>query len=93
LKDFLASTEKYYLFEGKLIPIGLTTTTLQEAKDGDNLNFGSFEFYPLYDDVVFTDDVSLPDDPNTGAGGSAGGGYNYLIDDDTQPGTTYYDDL
>lgn len=93
LKDFFASPDKFYLYQGRLIPIGLDTDTLQLAKDGD-LNFASFQFYPLYDEVVFTDDSSLPDNSINSPGSSAGApeAFNAIWDDDDNEGNdTYYD--
>lgn len=79
LDDFLLSDEKYLVYNGRLIPVGISTDSLKQAPDGENLNGAAFEFYPLYDEVVFTDDTSAPDN-TLPDGGTDAAGYNAIID-------------
>ncbi len=81
LKDFFASEEKYLVENGRYIPVEITSDNLKETMDGENLHAAEFTYATLYDDSVYTDDVTAQDNPNT-SGGSAGGPtvYNVIID-------------
>ncbi len=93
LNDFLVSPEKYYATGGRLLPIGLSTSALNEATDGDNLNAASFEFYPLYEGDVFTADLTLADNATSGGGsGSGSHGFNTVLDDGQNDDNVFYDE-
>lgn len=72
LRDLMAS-QKIYLWKvlpagedlpgnEALVPVGLNTQNLKDAEDGVNVYASSLEFYPLYDDVVWTEDPALVTD-------------------------------
>jgi hypothetical protein len=92
LGDFMVSPEKYFVVDGRLVPIGLTNNSINEAPDGDNLNATAFEFYPLYEGTVFTADLSMADNSTSGGGsGSAQKGFNVVRDDGKNFDTVFYD--
>jgi hypothetical protein len=62
LRDLLASSRIYVWNNGRLIPIGLNTTNLQDAEDGVNVYANTIEYYPLYQDEVWTEDPALVSD-------------------------------
>lgn len=92
LNDFMVSPEKYYYDNGQLIPIGLTTTSINLPVDGENTKAAAFEFYPLYDGVVFTSDLSLVDNSISGSGsGNAPNVFNKVRDDGQNNDALFYD--
>lgn len=94
LNDLMVSDEKFLAVQGQLIPIGISTDSLKFPEDGNNLNGAAIEIYPLYDEVVFTDDLTQPDNANTAIGaGGAPVGYNMIIDDGKNDDNIYYDNI
>lgn len=55
LRDFYASRNRFLYGGGKLTPIGILTKDGKDAPDGTNVYAGSFEYYPLYDNDVVTE--------------------------------------
>jgi hypothetical protein len=67
LRDFMLSGRIYIYMPASetLIPIGLNTKNLKDAADGVNVFASSFEYYPKYEQDVWTEDAGLADDPLT----------------------------
>ncbi len=68
LRDLIAS-HRIFLYDpaassaqAKLIPIGLNTKNIKDAMDGTNVYAGVIEWYPLYQEEVFTEDAGMADD-------------------------------
>lgn len=65
LRDFALSPAIFAWEDGKLIPIGLNTTNLKDAPDGENVYASAFEYYIKYEEVTWTEepqaDVPLND--------------------------------
>lgn len=59
LRDLLLSHKIYLYQDGVLIPIGLNTKNLKDAMDGTNVYANSFEYYPLYEEQVYTEDPAV----------------------------------
>lgn len=92
LQDFLISEERYLVSGDRLIPIGLKTDKMLITQDGDNLHAASFEFYPLSDEWVYTDDPKQVDILITnGSGTGISKGFNVISDEGDYD--NYYDDL
>ncbi|QTE38490.1 hypothetical protein J3L18_05280 [Mucilaginibacter gossypii] len=93
LKDFLASEDKYVYQDGRLIPIGIKADSLDQPADGANLNAGTFEYYPLFDEVTYTDNADQPDDThNSGGLIPTSNTYDAIWDDDNNDDDLAYDD-
>jgi hypothetical protein len=94
LNDFFISQEKYLVSDGSLIPVGISTDNLKQPQDGTNVNGASFVYNPLYDEVVYTDDITQPDNTNTSSGSSgAPVAYNAIVDDDDNDNNPFYTEL
>nr|WP_199082924.1 hypothetical protein [Pedobacter sp. ASV19] len=60
-RDFYLSPLKYILFAGQLLPIKVTSKTISEIVDGENLYAQKFEYQYLFDDQAYTEgDVFTP---------------------------------
>ncbi|RQO65073.1 hypothetical protein DBR40_24685 [Pedobacter sp. KBW01] len=71
MRDFFLSPLKYRIAGNQLLPLKVTTKTITEIEDGNNLLAQKFEYQYLYDDHAFTEgDVQEPGiiyiDENTG---------------------------
>ncbi len=88
LRDLLASRTKYIWDNGALIPIGLNTKNLKDTPDGINAYAVAIEYYPLYLEETFTEDISqVSDDEITALLGETGGGLIVPHPDLTSAGT------
>lgn len=56
LRELLLSHKIYIYEDGVLIPIGLNTKNLKDALDGTNVYANVLEYYPLYQQEVWTED-------------------------------------
>jgi hypothetical protein len=92
LKDFFISEEKFLVSGTRLIPISIASDSLKEGLDGDNMNAAQFVYTKKYDDNLYTDDITYPDNPIAG-GGSQGGqrGFNVVRDDGKNNDNVFYD--
>ena len=72
LRDLMLSPKVYEYKNGRLIPVGISTTDLKDAMDGDNLYANSFEVYPLYQENVFSEADDVTDDSINDLLGDAG---------------------
>ncbi|MHB8209069.1 hypothetical protein [Mucilaginibacter sp.] len=94
LKDFMASTEKYWYSNGVMIPIGISSDSIKQPSDGENMQTAQFEFFPLYDEFVYTDNPDQADMPNTSAGViGTPVGYNAIIDDGNNNFNNFYQSI
>ncbi len=60
-REFFISAFKYILNSGKLLPIRVTSKTIGEIEDGNNLYAQKFEYQYQYDDEAYTEgDVYSP---------------------------------
>jgi hypothetical protein len=62
LRDFASSTHKFLYEDGRLIPIGISSTDFKDAPDGTDVYAGSFDFYYLMEESRYTETPGLPDD-------------------------------
>lgn len=63
-REFFVSTMKYILSDGKLLPIRVTSKTIGEIEDGNNLFAQKFEYQYLFEDQSYTEgDVYKPVPP------------------------------
>jgi hypothetical protein len=63
-REFFISTMKYILSDGKLLPIRVTSKTIGEIEDGNNLFAQKFEYQYLFEDQAYTEgDVYKPVPP------------------------------
>lgn len=58
LRDLLASARIYAWRSGRLMPIGLNTKNLKDAEDGVNVYASTIEYYPLYNDQEWTEELT-----------------------------------
>lgn len=59
-RDFYLSALKYRFYSGKLLPIEVTSKTIPELPDGQNLYAQKFEYNYLLDDHAYTEGDILP---------------------------------
>jgi hypothetical protein len=93
LKDLFSSDDKYWLFEGVLIPVGINNTNIKFAEDGDSLHSAAIEFYPLYDENVFTDNLHQAENSISSGGTGTTEGFNAIFDDGNNTDDIYYQDI
>jgi hypothetical protein len=63
LRDLLVSHKIYLYNNGVLTPIGLNTKNLKDAMDGVNRYANTLEYYPLYQEAVYSEDpLNVTDD-------------------------------
>jgi hypothetical protein len=62
LRDFFDSPTKFIYTNGRLIPIGISTSEVKEAPDGTDLFAGSFAYYHLMEEERYTEEPGQPDD-------------------------------
>jgi len=60
-REFFIATIKYVFSRGNLMPIRITSKTIGEIEDGNNLFAQKFEYQYLFDDQAYTEgDIDLP---------------------------------
>lgn len=72
LRDFLLSPAIYIWENSALVPIGISTNNLKDGLDGVGPYANTFEYYPKYAEVNYTEEPAADDDINEllGAAGS-----------------------
>jgi len=83
LRELLTSYNKFLWKNGRLIPIGFNTKNIKETPDGVNVYSTSIEYYPLYQEEVYTPMDPQPDndlDQTVADGGSTPLPVNILVD-------------
>jgi hypothetical protein len=63
-RDFFLSPLKYVLSTGQMLPVKVTTKTIAEFEDGNDLYAQKFEYQLLFEDAAYTEgDVEQPASP------------------------------